>query len=159
MSLSLLSRFFKDKDALHCLLLPVTGTPWVIPSAAGAEVLTGAFSSQKRSAAVSPYEWRKESIPLVSAELLLGNPQTENAHERVIVLHSRQKDTTVPFWALELQSLPQIMRLTHSDIALVPEQNLSPYIQAKVILQDKTEAYIPSLEKIEHYLAEHWVTA
>ena len=151
---SLLTRFFKDKEALHCLLLPLHQLYWIVPSVAAAEVLLGVFEQPKHTEPVLSYTWRKETIPLLSAECLMGLKNTANPHGRLLVLHSTQPETSVPFWALELQNLPRIVRLTHSDVSLTPESTLPPYMQAKVLLEDYENTYIPNLEQIEGFLEQ-----
>jgi chemosensory pili system protein ChpC len=155
---SLLTRFFKNKEALHCLLLPLHHMYWIIPSVAAVEVLLEAFTQPKRTEPLSSYTWRKETVPLLSAECLMGLETTANPQGRILVLHSTQSDTSVPFWALELQNLPRIVQLAHSDVTLTPENTLPPYIQAKIMLEGYENIYIPNLAQIEGFL-EQAVTA
>ena len=143
----LVSRFFKEKEALHCLLLPIGDMLWLVPSVMGAEVLS-------KSGEGHSYAWRGLDIPLVSGTDLIPDLNVKAAYERIIVMQSVQAETKIPFWGLLLNQLPQIVSLTHRDLSLVPAAKLPPYMQTVVRLEGRDQLiYLPNFPEIEHFLS------
>lgn len=153
MQAPLVSRFFKEKEALHCLLLSMGDMVWLVPSVMGAEVLSVEGLIQSESI-LQTYEWRGQQIPLLSASLLLKRPKV-GIPTRIIVLHSVQAETETPFWGLLLDSLPQIIRLSHRDLAVLPEEGMPPYMQAQLHLANmEGTIYLPNFSALESALSE-----
>jgi hypothetical protein len=150
----LVSRFFKEKEALHCLLLAVGEMVWLIPSVMGAEVVS------KSAESTPSYHWRGLELPLLAGTDLIKGEGTPFSYERIIILQSVQQETKIPFWGLLLNQLPQIVSLTHRDISVVPETTVPPYIQAAIHLEGCEELiYLPNFLEIECFLCEYGVLA
>lgn len=143
----LVSRFFKEKEALHCLLLPVGDMFWLIPSVMGAEVLA-------RSGEGRFYQWRGLDLPLIAGSDLVNRPVDRASYERIIVLQSIQTESKTPFWGLLLNDLPKMVSLTHRDLSLLPEISLPRYMQMAVrVLDHEKTIYVPNFSELEQAVA------
>lgn len=154
--MSRLSMMTSSQDSIHSLLLPLADSRLLVPSVAVAELLAQqvpqALAGQPEWV-LGQIEWRGLLLPLLSFECACGQPLPRRGKQACIaVLNAQGGRPHVKFLALQLQGIPQALRVDASlaRSAQLPVQALD---QAVVALND-LPARIPDLEKLENQLLE-----
>lgn len=135
---------------VRCLLVPTAGEPLLLPSTAVAEVAP--YAPPVRGEGYPEWllgglAWRGRTIPLVSLEALAGGkvPEAGDA-ARIAVCNTVTGDAELPFYALLVQGIPRLARVTAE--ALSPGDDSPQFAIARSTL-DGEPVLIPDLEAVE----------
>ena len=108
-------------DRLRVLEIPLEGgTHLMVPNVAVAEVIP---AQPAEAVPLGPpwlegmLEWRDHRIPLLRLEKLLGLPVETSARTRRIAVFNRsRKEGRPPFYALRLQGIPRLAKVTEDQV-------------------------------------------
>ena len=108
-------------ERLRVLQIPLEeGTRLMVPNVAVAEVIP---AQPAEAVPLGPpwlegmLDWREHRIPLVRLEKLLGLPVDESARARRIAIFNRsRKDGRPPFYAVRLQGIPRLAKVTEDQV-------------------------------------------
>lgn len=143
---------------VRCLLLPLRGMSLLVPNTCVAEI------AEYETPVPTPHApnwmqgmlmWRGSSIPVISFEQLLGNDeQVRGSHLRMAIFNSFSGNRNLPFYAIELQGIPQIINVREEDLVQREQQHadLAP-IQCRVVVEGE-ESIIPDLDIVEGMLLQ-----
>ncbi len=134
------------------LIIPLQGYTWILPSMMAAEIMMSIWprvSVGVGGRMIETYEWRGQQLPLLKAELWLGRPIVAQPKGRILVVHSLEAETDYPFWALEMEGVPQMVSLKPEDLHQIAVENTLPQGVYPVGGAHREIAYIPDLSVIE----------
>lgn len=96
---------------LKCLVLPVTGTPLIVPNSAVAEIITQqdiAPSEDTPDWFLGTGAWRGTEIPLIAFDRLCGERHdVPEASGRFVVLFGVESEGAPPFYGIRIDALPR----------------------------------------------------
>lgn len=109
------------EEAIQVLIVPLRGQNVVIPQSIVSEVVPVpevSGNSESEDWMRGDIEWRGQSIPLISLELLCqaDNADSFNRTRRVAIIRSVNQLESAEFYAIEVHSIPHPVRLTKLDI-------------------------------------------
>lgn len=140
--------------SLRCLLLPLRDYNLLLPHSSVDEILPFAVveESDDKGFIIGQLSWRRESIPLVSLEVLNKAEQPElKRRTRAAVLHVNSLDSKIQNFAIILSGMPKMLVLSDGDLTEEDESNLPNSTARKVAINDVT-AYLPDLDALEYIL-------
>ncbi len=147
------------REAVRCLLIPLTGRKLLLPSVAVAEVLAYAVVKPASDAPewfIGTMEWRSVHIPLISFEKLIGEPVSESSsRHRVAVFHtigeSEKGKDRQPFYGIAIQGIPHLIQLRESELTMLQTSSSDEPVLFRVEVQGQL-AIIPNLALLEERL-------
>lgn len=145
--------------SLSCFLFPTKDFAIVLPQAVVVEIAqkpklvsmgkpSGWYKGQ--------FNWRSESVALVSVEGLCAVPVNDQATGSLIaVLHALREDSDLRFYAIELRAIPRSVSLGPNSLADVTDKMTNcDYISSEILFEDR-RIVIPNLKNIERKLQQH----
>ncbi|MCB1616909.1 MAG: chemotaxis protein CheW [Pseudomonadales bacterium] len=146
----------RELNDIASLLLPVVGQYLLLPGVSVAEIV-GFLPPEDRGANAPDWflgyvEWRKLKVPVISFEVMNGQPLPE-AHEnnRIAVLNNTGQSKSLPFFAIVTQATPRLMRISESEIDEINSAQLNKFENMRVRVQEE-EATIPAFVEMEKAL-------
>jgi chemosensory pili system protein ChpC len=139
---------------LRCLLMPLKDYNLIVPHSSVDEILPFAVveDDEEEGFIIGRLLWRRESIPLVSFEVLNKEEKPEiRRRTRAAVMHVNSTDTGVHNFAIILSGMPKMLVISESDLMEMDEERL-PHCTSRKVDINKTIAYIPDLDALEYIL-------
>lgn len=137
---------------LPALLIPVANQcNLLLPGVTVAEIVHMAEIEPVEDAPVwllGTIAWRTQRIPLVSYELLNGQPVDYGDRLPIAVLNGSEDADALPFYAIPTQATPRLLRLSDSDVAADPDGELGP-LDALAVRLHGEPMVIPDVAAIE----------
>lgn len=134
------------------MLLQVADRSLLLPGVAVAEIVNYSYPERPDDAPewlLGYISWRKLAVPLVSFDLLNGQPAARSAGvPRIAVLNNTGVSEVVPFIAIVIQTIPRLLRITPRDLADINDVDLSPAEKTAVNLGGEL-AFIPDVSVLE----------
>lgn len=155
MSGALRTQPVKRVATVDALLLPVIGSPLLVPMAAVAEIipargLTLATHPGNPAWLYGWFFWRDQHIPLISYEAAAGAvvADLEETH-RIAICNAVAGAAERGFYALVIQDLPSPVRLSEEDAFLVVSETTPGVGVLSEVSLDGEAARVPDLDYIE----------
>lgn len=145
---------------LKCLLLPVKGTPVIVPNSAVAEIITQqdiAPSEGTPDWFLGTGSWRGAEIPLIAFDRLCGERQdVPRAAGRFVVLFGLEGDGVPPFYGIRIEALPRTESVdgTRLRTATGPE-HASECVAARATVGGDRECLVPNFDVVGQTLARY----
>ncbi len=141
--------------AVRSQLLPVKDSQLILPNVAVAEV-TGYTQPEvvdgKPEWYLGQLSWRSRTIPVVSFEVLNGQPMPDyQRRSRIAVLNAVHGHKGLEFYALVIQGIPHLVSADEGSISQSAAKAGAPAVRAHVEINGMP-AIIPNLEAIEKQL-------
>ena len=149
---------------LTTMLLPVMGKSLLLPGVSVAEIVHYSYPARPDDAPPWYYgtiAWRKLDVPLVSFELLNGQPlATGSSSQHIAVLNNTGVSEAIPFIAIVIQGIPRLVRANEKAIGDAEGIALAPAEMAAVMLAGwEDPVFIPDVAVLERaldsYLQQH----
>jgi chemosensory pili system protein ChpC len=144
----------EGKKTIRCLLMPIQDYNLIVPHSSVDEILPFAVVEETEDSGfiIGSLQWRRESVPLVSFEVLNKSEKPElKRRTRAAVMHVNSTETAVQNFAIVLAGMPKMLVISERDLMDIDEDNLPNCTARKVDVGDVT-AYIPDLDALEYIL-------
>ena len=142
--------------SIRSQIIPISGGCLVLPNTAVAEVIN---YSEPTPVAEGPewllglLSWRERDVPLLSFEVLSGQPKPAfQARARIVVLNALGGNPDLNFFAVLVQGIPQLANIDESRIAAMDYAPEAGSVIASRVVVDGVTAEIPDLDAIEQRL-------
>ena len=142
-------------EQLKCVLLNINEDRLILPNAAIAEIVPVRNMinvANKPAWMLGFLDWRGNSVPLISFEMLGGVRMPSLASEEVkaVVIYSVGNDDSLPFMSFLVKGAPQAINIISSDVITNSEDSGHPAIDQKVMVKGELASIIDmdSLESI-----------
>lgn len=132
----------------------------ILPNAAVVEILSEREVEPAESGGpawlLGHFRWRNKSLPLVSMRRLLNRESTiSDERYRIAVCHSLVAGSKIPFFGVEGQGLPRLLRLNEGSVEVLPaDDGQADWPVIEKIRVGDDESYIPDIEAIGGMLEE-----
>jgi len=141
------------------VLLPIQSGQLLLPNATVAEVI--GYQAPSTPGADYPdwylggLRWRQRTVPLVSFDVLTGARQEPvGQRARIAVCNTLNGDSSRPYIALLLRSIPHLIRISEANIAPLGEiAGEHPMVIEQVKVNGQV-VWIPDLDALEEALRE-----
>ncbi len=147
----------QHRDSIRCLLLPLAGYQLLLPSVSVAEVVRETTIKPEPDShewVIGTAEWRSVSLPLLSFEVLAGEPCPEvGSRGRIAVLHTLSRECKVNFYGILIQDIPHIVQVRESALTLLHARPEDKAILSRIEIQGQLAA-IPDLELMEKHAGD-----
>ena len=144
------------------MLLPVQDKLLLLPGVAVAEIVNYSYPDCPPDAPdwfLGYIEWRKLSVPLLSFELLNGQPMPRSsAAPRIAVINNTGVNDDVPFIAIVMQGMPRLMRIMPQDVAEIEGAALAPAELAAINIAGSETVLIPDVSVLEKAYSDYLKT-
>lgn len=145
------------------MLLPMADRTLLVPGVSVAEIVNYSYAECPEDAPewfLGNIIWRKLSVPLVSFEMLNGQPMPRmGSQRRIAVLNNTGVSEALPFIAIPIQGIPSLLRVTPAELADVEDVDLSPAERAAARISTGETVLIPDVSVLERacrdYLQAH----
>ncbi|RBP32469.1 chemosensory pili system protein ChpC [Marinobacter pelagius] len=143
----------ENRQALPCVMIPMTGRQLLLPNVSIAEVVDYASEepgSNTPDWLVGYLDWRGLDLPVISYDAANGGSLMVPGDNRgrIVVLNTiGEHHSEVPFMALVTQGIPSQARLTEAEVNRL-EGDIGAADLMKVEVEGE-EAWIPNLEYLE----------
>ena len=147
-----------DNKTLRCLLMPLKDFNLILPHSSVDEILPFAVveGTDAKGFVIGNLLWRRESIPLISFEVLNKGERPEiKRRTRAAVMHVNSTESDVQNFAIILSGMPKMLVVSAADLVEVDESRL-PQCTARKVEINNTEAYIPDLDALEYILHKQY---
>lgn len=143
----------KKQEEITSLLIPLQGRVLLVPTVTVAEM---AAYNRPEPIANAPawllgfYHWREQKVPLLSFEVLNGEPcPAPAAKSRVAVFNNTGISDELPFIAIPTQGIPRLARVTDNEITERDDaaNKAFDFMQVNVSGED---AVIPDISALEN---------
>lgn len=141
-------------NTIRCLLLPLKEFNLLVPHSSVDEILPFAVveDDNEDDFIIGTLSWRRESIPLVSYEVLNKHEKPEiRRRTRAAVMHVNAESSGIQNFSIILSGMPKMLVLSEVDFIEIDEGNLPNCTSRKVDIHN-TMAYIPDLDALEYIL-------
>ncbi len=140
-------------DGISCLLLPLKEKQLLLPNVSVAEIVS--FSNLLTTASSAKWilgqvAWRGVSVPVVCYEIL--NKQSApapNTDARFAIINGTAGHAKLPFYAILIQGIPRLVRVTKEDLQQVEAMSNAEYDACAINIEQTGAAMIPDLDKLE----------
>lgn len=144
-----------EENVVSSLLVPVQNKSLLVPNVVVAEVVS--LSAFRRADDLPPWalgyvEWRGQQIPVLSFEI--ANSQVhgrDSDNARLAVLNATSGQSGHRFFALMVQGIPRMIKLTDQEVREDKQTVISQAEEMAVITQ-LGKASIPDLDYLESLL-------
>jgi chemosensory pili system protein ChpC len=152
-----------QQDEVDSLFVQLNSDSLLLPMSSVAEVIQQVDCESQVDAPawlLGWVEWRKQRVPLISLDVLTGGDRQGVSEVSLALVmntlhHSQNSTTDVPFYAIQIQNFPHLVRISEDDqLQELPGTTKIPYITMKVGLDERV-ALIPDLEILENYLSKN----
>ena len=146
----------QNRDAIHCLTIPLHNETAVLPNASIAEVIAFKEPTQIDDAPdwfLGFLEWREKRVPLISFEAISGKEvQAPKKNSRIAVLNTLNGNSQIPYVGLLSQGIPSLAIvqekvLQDKDSLDETRQTVGAFIDLGGV-----DALIPDIDEIEQRL-------
>jgi len=138
---------------LRTQLIPLAHHRLLLPNTAVAEVVP--YSSHQAPPEDAPnwflgmLNWRGQEIPLISLDILLGEPAPAiDKQTRCVVFNTLTSNQTLPFFTTLSRGIPHLLRLSEAELAASENEREHEFILSSVVVGEES-ALIPDLNKLE----------
>lgn len=146
-----------DVEAVASLLVPLQNKSLLVPNVLIAEVVPLAQTEDVENAPpwlIGFFEWRGERVPLMSFEIANSQVMGRNHDSaRIAVLNSVTGQSGYRFFALLVQGIPRMIRLTDQEVREDKNTGTSQAEEMAVITQ-LGKAMIPNMQYLESLLVK-----
>lgn len=138
---------------IKCVALKINGDELLLPGASVAEIvpIRNIINVANKPGWMLGYlDWRGNSVPLISFEMLGGvrMPSLASGDVKAAVLYAIGGDKGFPFMSILVQSSPSVVILSEDDINSIDEEINNPAVEDKVKVSENDYSIV-DLEKIE----------
>jgi len=139
-------------EEVRCLIIPLQGEQLLLPNTTVAEVT--AYDGFVEGEGYPDWllgtvGWRGLSLPLVSFEILLGQPAPDVAgRSQVAVINTLYQKQGLPFFAILASGIPHLARAGMANVA--PAEGETGEMGSARVEVAGESAIIPDLEKLEN---------
>lgn len=141
------------------MLLPVQDKLLLLPGVSVAEIVNYSYPDCPADAPdwfLGYIEWRKLSVPLLSFELLNGQPMPRSAEApRIAVINNTGVNDDVPFIAIVMQGIPRLLRIMPQDITEAEGVTLAPAELAAMNLAGGEAVLVPDVSVLEKAYSDY----
>ena len=145
-----------SQEALPCLMIPTQGKNIILPNVTVAEVVSFEDPEVVENAPkwfLGFIQWRGTQVPLISFELANSQIHGQNSGSaRIAVLNGTTGNPRMPFFAMVIQGIPRMVRVSESD--LQQEDTAVSQAESMVVKTVLGRAFVPNLEFLEGLLAK-----
>lgn len=144
---------------LKCLVLPVQGTPVIVPNSAVAEIITQqdiAPSEDTPDWFLGTGAWRGTEIPLIAFDRLCGERQdVPEASGRFVVLFGIEGEGAPPFYGIRIDALPRSESVDGERLQPAPgPPHPSDYVAARAALGER-QCLVPDFDALGRTLVRY----
>jgi len=145
---------------LKCLVLPLRGTPALVPNSSVAEIVTQQDVTPGRDKPdwyLGTGSWRGIEVPLIAFDRLCGERQdVPAAAGRFVVMFGLSGDNGAPsFYGIRIESLPRTETVDAERLQATPgATDHSQYVRVRATLGER-ECVVPDFDAIGHALARY----
>lgn len=139
---------------VKCVLLNINEDTLVLPNRSIAEIIpirNMINVANKPGWMLGYLDWRGQSVPLVSLEMMGGvrMPSLASGNVKAAIIYTISDDRAFPFVAVLIQGAPEVFDLAPTDISEDTEAKIvNPVIEQKVLVKEQP-ASIVDLSKLE----------
>jgi chemosensory pili system protein ChpC len=140
-------------EAIRCLAVPLSQDTLLVPGTLVAEVTIYAAPVAVPNAPawmLGLMPWRGLSVPLVSADRLLGG-RSDGTIDRVVVFNTLGGSVQLPFLAMPSSGIPRLLRVEPQQAAAAGGSNENDFVLRRVKIGD-AEYIIPNFDVLEPML-------
>lgn len=151
-----------DSEALHSderlatFWVPMQQKSLLVPQLAIAEVIANADLTPDRTAPawlLGWLDWRAQSVPVLSYEIANGHSlAADSSGTRLAIINAPAERSETPFFALRIQGVPRLLRLSDAEVREDSLAHLAPVERMAVITQ-LGKASIPDLDALGELVA------
>ena len=150
----------EDGRQLKCLLLPVKGTPVIVPNSAVAEIITQqdiAPSDDTPDWFLGTGSWRGAEIPLIAFDRLCGERQdVPPAPGRFIILFGLEGEGAPPFYGIRIEALPRSETVDAERLRTAAgPAHASECVAARATVGGDRECLVPDFDALAETLARY----
>jgi chemosensory pili system protein ChpC len=149
------------REQVRSLWIPLREVNMLLPHVAVAEV--GSFRVPAEQPDTPDWllggiDWRGETIPVISLELLCGDEFPANpVYSRLVIVNSVHADSPLRHYAIVAAALPRSVQIDGDSVDDFESCQL-PAIHCRVYI-GRDQAVIPNLDYLEELLEQHWPAA
>lgn len=141
------------------VLLPLLSGQLLLPNVAVSEVIgyqePEPFPDHYPDWMLGQLAWRRQPIPLVSYERLLGSPMEHVGNRaRVAICCTLNGNTDRPYIGILLKSVPRLARVAVDTVIPINEADDASEMVAQQVRINGQDAWIPDLDALESAIAE-----
>lgn len=150
----------KEITDISSMLLRLEDRYLLLPGVAVAEVVTFVppeieSDEETPSWFLGYIHWRKQRLPLISYEAMLGGVDPGiSGRCRIAVMNNTGLSHQLPFFALLLQATPRLLRLAPEDISVNEERSIGPGEKMHVQVVEE-EAVVPDIVFMEQNIINY----
>ena len=145
------------ESVLATLLIPLHGRQLVLPNVSVAEIIPYIEPETIEGCPnwfLGHIKWRDVSVPLISFELINGDPVGSSTKgRRIAVLNGLLDGQDMPFCGIVIAGVPRLMRIIPSEIAPDEASLLGPS-ELSTVLVSGEKATIPDIDYFQNKLRE-----
>jgi len=148
-----------DVKEVRGLFIPLQGSRLVLPDSIIVQIHTGAEIlpvSNSPTWLLGTIDWQKRVIPVLSFEVASSQQYSPLENPRVLVLKSINNIEKMPFYAIPLAGIPNPVRVSDENLAVVENANLSTPVILNEVLIDGEPTSIPNLDALEEMLMSQY---
>lgn len=141
------------------LLIPVHGKTLILPNAAVAEIVDYRDPEAVEGGPdwlLGSISWRGKQLPVIACEAVMGGelPPAQGA-QRIAVVNTLNENPDLPFFALVLQGIPQLVGAVEAVVAAAADDAAAPPtgVLTEVTVNGQP-ALIPDLDALERMISE-----
>ena len=146
-----------DKQ-IQCMLLSLFKGALLLPRASVVHVIDSDkldIVVDLQGGIIGKIQWQGWTVPLISFESILNESIPKFNHDtKSVIVHSLIDDGIKPFIALTSQGDPKPINITDKNMKIM-EADSGDFVQNKVLINTKIEAYIPELPVLVTYTAQY----
>jgi chemosensory pili system protein ChpC len=145
-------RIEKKAAEVASLLIPMQDGVLLLPNVSVAEIVPISRVVPQENAPewyLGNCDWREQTIPLLSYEVLNGDPKVGvNSRSRIAVLNTTGLNESLPFIAILTQGLPRLARVTEDELTQRDDSD-NKAVELMHVSWAGEEAVIPDITAIE----------
>ena len=151
----------ESNSQLKCLLLPMAGTPVIVPNAAVAEIVTQQDIAPPEAETPDWYlgtgSWSGTRIPLVSFDRLCGERQDRPPPAgRFVVLFGLEWEGAPAFYGLRIEALPRSETVDRERLARADGRgHESEYVAMRATVGEDRECLVPDFDQLGQTIARY----
>ncbi len=130
----------QSHQSLHCVLMPTTADPALMPYAAVAEILEidpDGIEGEARGIQLGELAWRGRRVPVTSLEQACGRAAAAPPGKQVIAVLYNPGDERVPYLALRLADAPRSQAVHETNLPSTSDPLGCEYVQAAALLNGR----------------------
>ena len=142
----------KESEQLSCLLVPMLEANMLLPNVSVAEVIYFEMpikQEDKPQWYLGEIQWRNTAVPLISYESYTQQQAIAVKRQaRIAIFNTISPDAQLPFYAMLVQGIPKLIKLSQQDLQVQQTQTADASIKMQVNTQ-LGPAFIPDLPYLE----------